>query len=76
MARNYRSEYDNYQGTPEQIKKRAERVKARRMMEKTGAAKKGDGKDVDHIKPMRSGGTSAKGNLRMRSKSANRSDNK
>lgn len=76
MARNYKQEYDNYQGTPEQIKKRAERVKARRMMEKTGAAKKGDGKDVDHIKPMRSGGTSTKANLRMRSKSANRSDNK
>ncbi len=76
MSRNYRSEYDNYQGTPEQIKKRAERGKARRMMEKTGAAKKGDGKDVDHIKPMRSGGTSTKANLRMRSKSANRSDNK
>lgn len=76
MARNYRSEYDNYQGTPEQIKKRAERVKARRLMEKTGAAKKGDGKDVDHITPMRSGGTSTKSNLRMRSKSANRSDNK
>jgi hypothetical protein len=75
-TRNYRSEYDNYQGKPDQIKKRAERVKARRMMEKTGAATKGDGKDVDHIKPMRSGGTSAKGNLRMRSKSANRSDNK
>ena len=75
-TRNYRSEYDNYQGKPEQIKKRAERVKARRMMEKTGAAAKGDGKDVDHIKPMRSGGTSTKGNLRMRSKSANRADNK
>ena len=75
-TRNYRSEYDNYQGTPEQIKKRAGRVEARRMMEKAGSATKGDGKDVDHIKPMRSGGTSAKGNLRMRSKSANRSDNK
>ena len=75
-TRNYRKEYDNYQCQPEQIKKRAERVKARRMMEKTGAAKKGDGKDVDHVKPMRSGGTSTKGNLRMRSKSANRSDNK
>lgn len=75
-TRNYRSEYDNYQGTPEQIKKRAGRVKARRMMEKTGSATKGDNKDVDHIKPMRSGGTSTKGNLRMRSKSANRSDNK
>jgi hypothetical protein len=43
-------------------------------MEKTGAAKKGDGKDVDHIKPLKSGGTSAKTNLRMRSKSANRGD--
>jgi hypothetical protein len=75
-TRNYSSEYANYQGKPDQIKKRAERVKARRMMEKTGAAAKGDGKDVDHIKPMRSGGTSAKGNLRMRSKSANRADNK
>ena len=76
MPRDYKSEYANYQGKPEQIKKRAERVKARRMMEKTGAAHKGDGKDVDHIKPMRAGGTSAKGNLRMRNKSANRSDNK
>ena len=75
-TRNYRKEYDNYQGTPEQIKKRAERVKARRMMEKSGAAHKGDGKDVDHVKPMSSVGTSTKGNLRMRSKSANRSDNK
>jgi len=75
-TRNYSSEYANYQGKPDQIKKRAERVKARRMMEKTGAATKGDGKDVDHIKPMRAGGTSAKGNLRMRSKSANRADNK
>lgn len=76
MARNYRSEYDNYQGQPEQIKKRAERVKARRLMEKKGVAHKGDGKDVDHVKPMRSGGTSTPGNLRMRSKSSNRSDNK
>ena len=76
MPRDYKKEYAEYHGKPEQIQNRAERVKARRMMEKTGAATKGDGKDVDHIKPMRSGGTSTKGNLRMRSKSANRSDNK
>ena len=76
MARNYKLEYENYQGKPEQIKKTAERVKASRMMVKAGLAHKGDGKDVDHIKPMRSGGTSAKGNLRMRNKSANRADNK
>ena len=76
MTRNYKAEYDNYHGKPEQIKKRAERVKARRMMEKTGAVTKGDGKDVDHKKPLRSGGTTTKSNLRVRSKSANRSDNK
>ena len=76
MARNYKLEYENYQGKPEQIKKTAERVKARRTMVKAGLAHKGDGKDVDHIKPMRSGGTSARSNLRMRSKSSNRADNK
>jgi hypothetical protein len=76
MPRDYKAEYDNYQGQPEQIKKRGERVKARRMMEKTGAVTKGDGKDVDHKKPLRSGGTTTKSNLRVRSKSANRSDNK
>jgi hypothetical protein len=75
-TRNYKSEYNNYHAQPEQIKNRAERVKARRMMEKTGAVTKGDGKDVDHKKPLRSGGTTTKSNLRVRSKSANRSDNK
>ena len=76
MTRNYKSEYDNFHGKPEEVKKRAERVKARRMMEKTGAVTKGDGKDVDHKRPLRSGGTTTKSNLRVRSKSANRGDNK
>jgi hypothetical protein len=74
MARNYDKEYANYQGTEEQKKNRAQRNKARRMMIKEGAASKGDGMDVDHVKPMRNGGTSTRSNLRMRSKSANRSD--
>ena len=43
--RDYKAEYANYHGKPEQIKKRAERVKARRMMEAAGAVKKGDGKE-------------------------------
>ena len=72
-TRNYRSEYDNYQGKPEQIKKRAERVKARRMMEKTGAATKGDGKDVDHKKALSKGGKTVRSNLRVKDASANRS---
>ena len=74
MARDYQREYALFHGKPEEIKRRAERVKARRLMEKTGAASKGDGKDVDHIRPLKSGGTSARSNLRMRDKTANRSD--
>ncbi len=74
MARNYRKEYDEYHGKPKQIKNRAERVKARRMMEKTGAVAKGDGKDVDHVKPLKAGGKSNPGNLRVRSVKANRGD--
>lgn len=48
MARNYRSEYKNYQGTPEQIARRSSRNKARRAAIKAGKARKGDGKDVAH----------------------------
>lgn len=46
--RDYRKEYDNYQGKPEQIKRRASRNKARAEMVKAGKAKKGDGKDIEH----------------------------
>lgn len=75
MTRNYRKEYDNYHAQPEQRKKRGERVKARRMLEKEGAVSKGDGKDVDHKTPLRSGGATVRSNLRVRSKKSNRSDN-
>ena len=64
--------YKSYQGTPEQIKKRSQRNKARRAMEKAGKVSKGDGKDVDHKKPIRSGGSNSKKNLRVQSKSTNR----
>jgi hypothetical protein len=69
--RNYKSEYKNYQGKPEQIKKRASRNAARSEMEKAGKVRKGDGKDVDH----KNGNAkdNRKSNLRVQSKSANRS---
>ena len=76
MTRNYKKEYAEFHGKPAEIKKRAERVKARRMLEKTGAVHKGDGKDVDHKKPLRAGGTTTKSNLRVRSVKSNRGDNK
>ena len=72
--RNYAQEYARYQGTPAQIKARGERNAARRELEKAGVVRKGDGKDVDHIKPLVKGGApTARGNLRAVSASANRS---
>lgn len=71
MARNYKSEYANYQGKPDQIKKRSNRNKARRKLEKEGLVHKGDGKDVDHKNgnPM----NNSRSNLQVKSKSSNRS---
>lgn len=48
MPRNYKKEYKNYQGKPEQIKRRASRNAARRKMAALGHVRKGDGKDVAH----------------------------
>mgnify|MGYP001462671642 CR=1 FL=1 len=69
--RNYRAEYDRYQGRPEQIKRRAARNKARAKMIKLGRARKGDGKDVHH-RNNRPKDNSAR-NLAVISKSRNRS---
>lgn len=71
--RNYAKEYENYHSSTEQKKKRAARNSARRAMEKEGRVSKGDGKDVDHKVPLSSGGGNQKSNLRVKSKSANRS---
>jgi hypothetical protein len=73
MTRNYKAEYANYDGTPQVKKKRAERNKARRMLEREGLVHKGDGKDVDHKKPLSKGGGAGRSNLRVTSKTANRS---
>lgn len=51
------------------------RKKARRMLEREGVVRKGDGKDVHHKKPVRSGGTSSRSNLSVTSRSTNRRNN-
>jgi len=73
--RDYKMEYRNYHGKAKQRKERAERTKAREELIKKGRVKRGDGKDIDHKKPLRSGGSNGLNNLRVRSKSKNRSDN-
>ena len=70
MARNYQRE-NLYKRKPAQIKAREERNQARRMMIKLGLAHKGDGKQVDHIKPISKGGKTVRSNLRVVSASAN-----
>ena len=69
--RDYAAEYKNYHSSPEQKKKRASRNAARSEMEKKGKVRKGDGKDVDHKNS--NPRDNSKGNLRVQSKSANRS---
>ena len=73
MPRNYKTEYQNYQGTEEQKKNRAQRNAARREMERKGVVSKGDGKDVDLKRPIVKGGGNGNGNLRAVPASANRS---
>lgn len=70
--RNYKKEYANYHSKPEQKKDRAGRNGARRMMKK----KFGNsllGRDVDHKD--RNPRNNSMGNLRLQSKSINRSRN-
>lgn len=73
--RDYKKEYKNYHGKPKQRKERAARTAARELMIKKGKVRKGDGKDIDHKKPLRNGGSKGINNLRVRDKSKNRSDN-
>lgn len=46
--RNYKSEYQNYQGKPDQIKRRSERNKARRLALKKGLLSPGADLDINH----------------------------
>lgn len=68
--------YDReYAARPENIKKRAERVKARRLMEKKYGKSAIKGKDVDHRKALKDGGETKLSNLRLISPKKNRGRN-
>lgn len=64
--------YKDYQGTPEQIAKRAQRNAARAEMEKKVGKAALKGKDVDHKRPISKGGTNHASNLRIQSVAENR----
>ena len=61
-----------YENTPEQVKRRMARNRARYKMLKEGKVKKGDGMDVSHVKALDKGGTNKDG-LKVQPRSANRS---
>lgn len=63
-----------YGSKPSQIKRRSERNKTRRLLEKRGLVRKGDGKDVDHQNGITSDVSTA--NLRVVPKSVNRRANR
>jgi hypothetical protein len=71
--RDYKHAYKLQKATGE-TKDQVERQRARREYDAKGIERAG--KDIDHIKPLRKGGKSTPGNLRLRSKSANQGDNK
>lgn len=65
--------YDKaYNARPAEKKRRAMRNAARRQLEKEGLVHKGDGKDVDHKRMLKHGGSNARSNLRVTSQTKNR----
>lgn len=71
--RDYKKEYAKYHSRDEQIKNRSERTTLRREANAKGITSKGDGKDLDHKKPLSKGGSNSLANARVTSKSENRS---
>lgn len=67
-----RKQVNGYNARPENVAKRVKNNQARALMEKEGRVRKGDGRDVDHKKPLRSGGGNDRDNLRVMSASKNR----
>ena len=70
MARDYKKEYKEYHGKPEQIARRAGRNKARSLMIKKHGKKALAGKEVDHKDHNTK--NNSKSNLSIMSKTANR----
>ena len=66
--RDYGAEYKNYHKKPEQRKNNNARHRARYAL----GLKVGDGKEVDHKKPLSKGGSNKRKNLRVVSRSTNR----
>lgn len=58
---------------PERQDARVKRNAARRTLMREGKVRVGDGKDVDHSRPLSKGGSTSRSNLRVSSAGSNRS---
>jgi hypothetical protein len=67
-VRDYRREYDQYQGKPAQIAARSQRNQARADL----GLSAGDKRECDHKNPIGNGGTNSPRNLRAVSRDTNR----
>lgn len=61
-----------YNARPDKVADRVKNNQARAALTSEGKVRKGDGKDVGHVKPLRSGGSNARSNLRVQSRKFNR----
>ena len=68
--RNYKREYARDQSSKKAKTDRAKRNKIRRKLTRKGVVKKGDGKEVHHVKGVRKG--NGKKNIRVVSRRTNR----
>lgn len=66
-------EYEKYHAKPEQRANRSARTVARNESNESGRTSKGDGKDLDHVRPLSKGGSNSRSNTRVVSASTNRS---
>jgi 5-methylcytosine-specific restriction endonuclease McrA len=71
MARDY--ERENKVTKSKNIPKRVARNKKRRQYIREGRVRVGDGKELDHIKPISKGGSNKNSNIRITTKSQNSS---
>lgn len=67
------SQQREYNATPTATAKRVKNNSARRKAIEAGKASVGDGRDIDHVKPLSKGGSNDASNLRVVSRSKNRS---
>lgn len=71
--RDFGLEYQLYHSRPKQRKNRSKRTIARNAAIVEGRVARGDGLDLDHIRPLSKGGSNNRSNTRVSSASSNRS---